>query len=183
MFHNFFSSYCFQSTLTLWHRPTSLTHWDRVTHLCVGNLIIIGSDNGLSPSRRKAIIWTNAGILWIEPLGTNFSDIFIEILTFSFKKMRLKVSSAKWRPFCLGLNVLKTHIHSCVATNKFRDTKCNSITADALLSLRPHHQQTWCWLCRISGPLTATRNDFNKLCHGRVAKCLKIPNYNILPNK
>ena len=25
---------------------------------------------------------------------------------FSFTKMRLKVSSAKWRPFCLGLNVL-----------------------------------------------------------------------------
>ena len=31
---------------------------------------------------------------------------FIEIQIFSFKKMRLKVSSAEWRPFCLGLNVL-----------------------------------------------------------------------------
>ena len=30
---------------------------------------------------------------------------FIEILRFSFKKMHLKVSSAKWRPFCLSLNV------------------------------------------------------------------------------
>ena len=39
-------------------------------------------------------------------LGTNFSEILIEILTFSFKKMRLKVSSANWSPFCLGLNVL-----------------------------------------------------------------------------
>ena len=77
-----------------------------MTHICVGNLNIIGSDNGLSPGRRQAIIWTNAGILFIEPLGTNFSEIFIEILTFSFKKMRLKVSSGKWRPFCLGLNVL-----------------------------------------------------------------------------
>ena len=44
--------------------------------------------------------------LLIGPLGTNFSEILIEILTFSFKKMRLKESSAKWRPFCLGLNVL-----------------------------------------------------------------------------
>ena len=34
------------------------------------------------------------------------SEILIEIPTLSFKKMRLKVSSAKWRPFCLGLNVL-----------------------------------------------------------------------------
>ena len=32
--------------------------------------------------------------------------MLIEILTFSFKKMRLKVSSAKRWPFCLGLNVL-----------------------------------------------------------------------------
>ena len=83
-----------------------LTHWGRVTHICVGNLSIIGSDNGLSPGRRQAIIRTNAGILLIRPLGTNFSEISIEILLFSFKKMRLKVSSAKWRPFCLGLNVL-----------------------------------------------------------------------------
>ena len=83
-----------------------LTHWGRVTHICVGKLTIIGSDNGLSPGRRQAIIWTNAGILIIEPLGTNFSDILIGIQIFSFKKMRLKMSSAKWRLFCLGLNVL-----------------------------------------------------------------------------
>ena len=83
-----------------------LTHWGQVTHICVGNLTIIASDNGLSPYRRQAIIWTNAGLLLIGPLGTNFSEILIEILTFSFKKMRLKVSSAKRRPLCLGLNVL-----------------------------------------------------------------------------
>ena len=83
-----------------------LTHWGRVTHICVGKWSIIGSDNGLSPGRRQAIIWTNAGMLLIEPLGTTFSEFFIEILTFSFNQMRLKVSSAKWRPFCLGLNVL-----------------------------------------------------------------------------
>ena len=35
-----------------------------------GNLTIIGSDNGLSPGRRQAITWTNAGILLIGPLGT-----------------------------------------------------------------------------------------------------------------
>ena len=83
-----------------------LTHWGRVTHTCVSKLTIIGSDNGLSPDRRQAIIWTNAGLLLIGPLGTNFSEILIEILTFSFKKMRFKVSSGKRRPFCLGLNVL-----------------------------------------------------------------------------
>ena len=83
-----------------------LTHWDRATHICVSNLTIIASDNGLSPGRRQAIIWTSAGMLLIGPLGTNFSEILVEIVAFSFKKTRLKVSSAKWRPCCLGLNVL-----------------------------------------------------------------------------
>ena len=84
----------------------TLTHWGQVTYICVGKQTIIGSDKGLPPGRRQAIIWTNAGILLIGPLGTNFSEISIKILTFSFTKMHLKVSSAKWRPFCLGLNVL-----------------------------------------------------------------------------
>ena len=87
---------------------SNLTHWGRVTHKCVSKSTIIGSDNGLSPGWRQAIIWTNAGILSIGPLGTNFSEILIEILTFWFKKMHLKMSSAKWRPFCLRLNVLLT---------------------------------------------------------------------------
>ena len=51
-----------------------ITHLGRVTHICVSKLTIIGSDNGLSPERRQAIIWTNAGILLIGPLGTNFSE-------------------------------------------------------------------------------------------------------------
>ena len=72
-------------------------------------LTIIGSDNG----RRLAIVWTNAGILLIVPLGINVSEIWIDILKFSFKKMHLKTSSGKWRPFCLGLNVLR-----CVATTQ-----------------------------------------------------------------
>ena len=45
-----------------------LTHWGRVTHTCVSKLTIVGSDNGLSPGRRQAIIWTNDGILSIGPL-------------------------------------------------------------------------------------------------------------------
>ena len=52
-----------------------------------------------------AIIWTNAGILLIGPLGTNFNEIVIEIRIFSFQKIHFKMSSAKWGPFCLGLCV------------------------------------------------------------------------------
>ena len=72
-----------------------------------GKLTIIGSNNGLSPGQRHAIIWPNAGILFIGPLGPNLSEISIEIHTFSFKKMHLKMSSMKWQPFCLSHNVLK----------------------------------------------------------------------------
>ena len=84
----------------------SLTLWGQVTHICVGNLTIIGPDNGFSPGRSQAIFWTNAGILLIGPWGTNFSEVLIGIHAFSFKKIHLKMSSAKWRSFYLGLNVL-----------------------------------------------------------------------------
>ena len=79
----------------------SLTHWGRATHICVSKLTIIGSDNGLSPGRCQAIIRTNAEILLIRPIGTNFSEILIELLLFSFKKKYLKVSSAKRWPQCV----------------------------------------------------------------------------------
>ena len=74
-----------------------LTHRGRVTHICVSKLTTIGSDNGLLPGRRQAIIWTNVGILLIGPLGTNFSENLIEIYTFSFRKMHLKIQM-----YCLG---------------------------------------------------------------------------------
>ena len=99
-----------------WNVKYPLTHWSWVTHICVGKLTNIGSDNGLPPGRRQAIIWTNAGILLIGPLGTNFSGILIVINTFSFMKMHLKMASAKWRPFCLGLNVLYMIIIYAVVT-------------------------------------------------------------------
>ena len=75
-------------------------------HICVSKLTIIGSDNALAPGRRQTIIWTTDGIVLIGPLGTNFSEIVIGIQTFSFKKIHMKMSSAKWRPLCPGLNVL-----------------------------------------------------------------------------
>ena len=63
-----------------------LTYWGRVTHICVSELTIIGSDNGLSPGWHLAIIWTNARILLIGPLGTNLNEILIEIHTFHSRK-------------------------------------------------------------------------------------------------
>ena len=74
-------------------RPQLISPWCRI-YVSV-NWVSIGSDNGLSPVRRQAIAWTTAHLLSIGPLETNFSEIIIKIHTFSFKKMRLKMLSAK----------------------------------------------------------------------------------------
>ena len=127
-----------------------------MTHVCVGKLTIIGSDNGLSPGRRQAIIWTNAGILLIGTLGRNFSEILIEIRIFSFKKVGLKVSSVKWRPFCLGLNVLKVTQYVIIISRHLDNSRlCNPI----LLGIR---RETWTHsYCRWDSvsPINATITD------------------------
>ena len=56
-----------------------------MTHIYASKLNIIGSDNGLSPGRREAIIWTNAIVNWTR--AKKLSEILIEFFTFSFKKM------------------------------------------------------------------------------------------------
>ena len=82
------------SILDMSVKMTNLTHRGRMMHIYISKLIIIGSDNCLLPGHRQAIIWTNAGILLIAPLGAN-SEILIIIHTFSFKKMHVKMSSVK----------------------------------------------------------------------------------------
>ena len=130
--------------VSCWSRPPAarppLTNWGRVTHMRVDNLTIIGSDNGLSPDRCQAINWSNAAILLIGPLGTNFSEILIKILTFSFKKMRLRVSSAKWRPFCLSFNVLNS---VNVITQKKPWMDCSQIWQDVRQKFIFYYSEIW----------------------------------------
>ena len=83
-----------------------LTHRGRVTHICVNKLTIIGWKIGLSHGRGQVTIGTSSAILVIGSLGTNFSEILIEISTFSFRKRHFKRTPGKWRPFRLGLIVL-----------------------------------------------------------------------------
>ena len=116
----------------------------------------IGSNNGLSPGRCQAIIWISAGILITGPLGTNFTEIWIEIQTFSFKKMHLKMLSAKWHQFRLCLNVLIHWPLGDVVETLSLNTRGLSflvLTISWLLMPRllasPGHQQPWYWLCRI----------------------------------
>ena len=80
----------------------ALTHFPWCRIYASVNRVSIGSDNGLSPARRQAITWNNAGLLSIAPLRTSFSEIWIQILNFALKKMRQKMLSAKWRHLCRG---------------------------------------------------------------------------------
>ena len=100
-----------------------LTHWGWMTHICVDDLTLNGSDNGLSPIRRQAIIWTNDDILSIRPYGTHFNEILFEIQKFSFKKMHSKIIVCEMaailsRPQCVEMLVIHRDIkyyawHAC----------------------------------------------------------------------
>ena len=82
-----------------------------MTHICIGKLTIIGSNDSSLSGWCQVIIWTDVGILWIRTLGTTFTEILSKIHTFSLKKMHLKMASVKWWQFCLSLNVLSLHEH------------------------------------------------------------------------
>ena len=141
--------------LVRWHpciktSPSYLTHWGWVMHICISKLTIVSPDNGLSPGRHQAIIWTIAGILLIGPLGINFGEILIKIHKFSFKKIHLQMSSANCRPFCLGLNVLMY------------------MPADDLAHKEPRHQQAWYW------PSLPREVLINSLLYGKLKKIFLI---------
>ena len=76
-----------------------LIHWRRVTHICVNEITIIGSDNGMSLGQRQAIIWWWNIINWTvwNKLQCNFnlnSNIFIQ--ENAFENVHF-VSAPMWR--------------------------------------------------------------------------------------
>ena len=64
-----------------------------------------GSQWTMSEARDVTTSLTHCSYVW-NFVNWTLSEILIEIHTFSLKKIRLKMSSAKCRPFCLGLNIL-----------------------------------------------------------------------------
>ena len=108
-------------------------------------LSITGSDNGLSSDRRQAIIWTNASILIIGTLGTNFNEILIEIHKCSFRKIPFKMSSGKWRPSCLGLNVLINFVRTVSVKQDNLCVLCKTIAVSPKQgwATYTHTRSTW----------------------------------------
>ena len=80
----------------------ALNHCDRVTHICVGSLAIIGSDNGLSPGRCQAIIWTNAGILLSGPRNKCqwklYRHRYIFIQEYAVENVAWEMAAISYRP-------------------------------------------------------------------------------------
>ena len=137
-----------------------LTHWGRLMHICIGKLTIIGSDNGLSPGKCQTIIWNNAGISLIGHLGTDFSEILIEIYTFPFKKMYLKMLSRKWRPSCLGLNALTLRCFYASRSSLFQ------IMANCLFGTKPLSKEIFrhhCVNVRVYYSTEILWKSFNKI--------------------
>ena len=94
----------------------------------------------------QAITWTNTDLLSIAPLGTNFSEIWIEILAFSFKKMHLKMLSVKWQPFCIGLNVWTRSDPLRVSSDLNRKSWSHHINCTTLAGPNTHqcyHTHLW----------------------------------------
>ena len=73
------------------------------------------------PGQRQAIIETNAGILLIGSLGTNFSEIFIEIYTFSFKKMHLKMLYGKMAAILSRSQCVNTFVVTVFTDHTYSD--------------------------------------------------------------
>ena len=67
-----------------------------MTHICISKLTITDSDYALSLGRRQAIIWTNARILLNRHLGTNLSEILIEICIFFNSRKCVRMSAVAY---------------------------------------------------------------------------------------
>ena len=107
MFTRCFSYFCamardVKGSQSLW--PIQLTHWCRLTHICISKLTTIGSDNGLSPDRHQAIIWTSARFCQLNPweqTSVKFHRIlYIFIDENAFEIVVWKLAAILPRPQC-----------------------------------------------------------------------------------
>ena len=101
------------------------------------------------------MIWTNGSILLIMHLGTNFSGTAIKIATFSFKNIQLKMSSAKWQPFCFNLNVLSLSVLNHI---KSHYGILYHIRPPYIYQKQPRGKSTWEYVLSSKG-------EFLILCH------------------
>ena len=81
--------FCYQLIAKPGNKTATVPWPDPYTYVCISKPASIDSDNGLSPIRRQAIIWTIVELLLI---------VFHWSLTWKYP--------TQWRTACLGLNIL-----------------------------------------------------------------------------
>ena len=117
-----------------------LTHWGRVTHICVGKLTIIGSDYGLSPGWRQAfenIVCEMASIL-SRPQCVN--SLIPGRCRWDFKCLNFKHNS--------GINILSIHkrIFLLWMLEDLVNGKLTLVQVMAWGHQTPSHYLILCWL-------------------------------------
>ena len=102
-----------------------ITHWGRVTHICVDDQTITNSDDGVSLGWRQAIICNIAGISLIGPLVTNFREILIIFFQENaFESVVFQMAAILFRPPCVNWHLpcsqhtgtcshVSGHVHMC----------------------------------------------------------------------
>ena len=131
-----------------------------MTHICVSELASIGSDNGLSPRRRQAIIRINAGILLIRTLGAQFNEIFyrnsyIFIEENALENVVWKMAAILFRPQYVKI-ITKSHED---IRNFISMSRCKRDTPRGI-AVRRRIQQSWV-LCLFDGCYTISVTQYD----------------------
>ena len=147
-----------------------LTHWGWVTHIYISNLTIIGSDNDLLPGWHKAIIWTNAGIMLVGPLGTkiqwNFNrNSWIFIQEKAFENGICDTAAISSQPQYGNICLLIKSVFHCNFASRFFHV---DIDMSSYISNNPwklYHSYLWaCWGLSTLIPAWISNHMPGKVC-------------------
>ena len=89
-------------------------------HMALWIVVIIGSNNGLSPIQCQSITCSNAELFSIEPWETKTSVKFEQNTIIFIQENHSKMSSAKYWPCCLGLSVRGSTVTQCNIIRLYR---------------------------------------------------------------
>ena len=93
---------------SLWSmsQTKTLIHWGQVMHICVSKLRHHWLRQWLLACLAPNHYFDQCWLVVISPSRTYLNEILLDIQSFIFKKMHLKMLCAKWQPSCPGLKML-----------------------------------------------------------------------------
>ena len=103
---------------------------------------MIGSDNCLFPRRRQAITWTNAMVVLIRTLGTNFSDILNAIHILFIQQNAFE--NVVWETAAILSRSSIFDVLASICKKFYFKPIWNYQIYQALATILPRYQFTWC---------------------------------------